>query len=307
MISEASDVVYFYGSNGSAYLAGSIPGGEAFVGVERKLKYTLKKGGLKLEDLASSTSSSNIVTHIEYTMTNNLYLFGQNYNGSARNGGGDFSVSSFKYYDKNGKLKCDLIPCYRKSDGKVGMYDFIRKVFLTSANSLNFTAGDTVGDVENTFKNWVKYSTEADDVTIYNNGQGYKDGTRIRSGGAEGDDSTASHTGFIPIKAGDTVRLNGYDASKAATANAINVYNSNHEVLGQISSTSPTYGYGFFQNTWKTYNWGLENGVKEEKTDVWIWTIPPDASIAYMRVTGYTGGSGKLMVVTVNEEVNYDL
>ena len=34
-------------------------------------------------------------------------------------------------------------------------------------------------------KNWVKFSTEADGVTIYNGGLGYKNGYRVRSGGAE--------------------------------------------------------------------------------------------------------------------------
>lgn len=153
------------------------------------------------------------------------------------------------------------------------------------------------------YTNFVPLSTEADGKTIYNNGLGYKDGYRIRSGGAEGTDSNASHTGFIPIKGGNIVRFSGYDASEVTVANAINVYDANHAVLGQITSSASTYGYGFFQNTWIEYNWNNAKGVKEEKTGIYVWTVPPDASIAYMRVTGYTGGDGSKMIVTVNEEI----
>ena len=165
----------------------------------------------------------------------------------------------------------------------------------------------TCGDVllwKSGYTNLVPLSTEADGVTIYNGGKGYKDKSRIRSGGAEGDNAHASHTGFIRAIGGDVVRLSGYDAMIANTANAINVYDENHAVLGQITSNDLYYGYGFFQKTWNDYNWSNAKGVKEEKTGVYVWTIPPDASIQYIRVTGYTGGDGSKMIVTVNEEID---
>lgn len=153
-----------------------------------------------------------------------------------------------------------------------------------------------------TYKNWVKFSTEADCVTIYNGGLGYKDGYRIRSGGAEATIEDASCTGYIPVKAGYSIRLSGYDATYRGTQNAINVYDESHTNLGQTIANSDN-GYGIIGNTWKDYNWRGANGVKEEKTGVWIWIIPPDASIAYIRVTGYTLGDGNKMIVTVNEEI----
>lgn len=301
MISEG-DNISAYGSNGSAYLGISIKSGSDFVEVERKLKYTLKKGGLKVEDLASSTSSSTSSTQAEYVMTNNLYLFGQNYNGSSRTNG-DFSVSSFRYYDKNNKLKCDLIPCYKKSNGEVGMYDFIRGIFLTASNG-GLIAGETIGGVEITYKNWARYSTESDDVTIYNSGQGYKDGYRVRSGGAEQAQNDGSCTGFIPVKAGDVIRLSGYDLTAVTAANAINIFDANHTNLGQVVANSATVGYGILQSTWKNYNWGNAGGVKESQSGVYTWVVPPDPSIAYIRVTGKTGGTGASMIVTVNEELD---
>lgn len=88
-----------------------------------------------------TTKKLNVIT--DYTMTSNLYLFGQNYNGSPRFGN-IRQFGGFQYYDKNNTLICDLIPCYRKSDGVIGMYDIVRKIFLTNAGTGSFTKGADV-------------------------------------------------------------------------------------------------------------------------------------------------------------------
>ena len=75
-----------------------------------------------------------------YTMTNNLYLFAQNYNGSPRYGG-ERKISYFKYYDKNNNLICDLIPCVSLRYGAIGMYDKVRKIFLTNMGPDSFEMG----------------------------------------------------------------------------------------------------------------------------------------------------------------------
>lgn len=152
------------------------------------------------------------------------------------------------------------------------------------------------------YTNLVPLSTEADGMTIYNGGLGYKDGKRIRSGGAEGDQPTSSITGFIPVKGGDIVRLSGYDATGNSTADAINVYDASKTHLGQIVANYPHAGYGIFAAAaaYHTYGWAT---VKEGPSGVWSWTAPPSADIAFMRVTGYTMGNGSTMIVTVNEEI----
>lgn len=45
---------------------------------------------------------------------------------------------------QSGETVCDLIPCYRKSDVEIGMYDLVSKTFLTNAGTGTFTKG---GDV----------------------------------------------------------------------------------------------------------------------------------------------------------------
>jgi hypothetical protein len=58
------------------------------------------------------------------------------------------------------------------------------------------------------YKNWVKYSTEADGVTVYNGGLGYKSGIRLST--SDGGDRTKEGmyvSGYIPITNTDTLRL----------------------------------------------------------------------------------------------------
>ena len=91
-----------------------------------------------------ANNGRNQHTCAEKTMTNNLYLFGQNYNGSVRTGSGTRRIKYFRYYDKNDELICDLVPCYRKSDGVMGMYDMARSIFLTKAGGGEWTKGADV-------------------------------------------------------------------------------------------------------------------------------------------------------------------
>ena len=92
-----------------------------------------------------------------------------------------------------------------------------------------------------TYKNWVKYSTEADGETIYNGGLGYKDGFRIRSGGAEGADTKATCTGFIPFNKGDVLRIHPKFTGEN-TINTINFADGNFNNIGQMNDSGSAYG-----------------------------------------------------------------
>ena len=155
------------------------------------------------------------------------------------------------------------------------------------------------------YKNWVRYSTTNDGKTIYNGGLGYKDGYRVRSGGAEGEASSGSCIGFIPIKPGDVVRLSGWDFSHNANENAINVADKNFTNIGQFTMLPARYGVMAY-----TYNgqYYVADSVIQEKTGVWKWVCPPNADIAFMRVSAYgsypvNNKLGSKMIVTVNEEI----
>lgn len=154
-----------------------------------------------------------------------------------------------------------------------------------------------------TLKNWVKLSTESDGQTIYNGGLGYKNGYRIRSGGAETTASNTACTGFIKVDPGDVIRLSGWDLMTSGSQNAINVSGSDFANLGQITAQGSNYGI-FTQSEYSAYRWA---SIVEESTGVWRWIVPPaDSGVAYIRVSGYKASSsnpGADMIITINEEI----
>lgn len=55
---------------------------------------------------------------------------------------------------EKGTMVADFVPCYRKSDNVIGMYDLVRNEFFTNAGSGSFTAGsDKLSDTFQT-NNW---------------------------------------------------------------------------------------------------------------------------------------------------------
>lgn len=154
-------------------------------------------------------------------------------------------------------------------------------------------------------KNWVKYSTEADGVTIYNGGLGYKDGYRVRSGGAEGEHESASCTGFIPFRKGDVLRI--YPQFLGLnTQNAINYVNASFQNIGQCTGTG---GYGICSggNASQFRPTTDENGISVLHL---VTNLADD--VAYIRVTNQIAyaspykpliTTGAEMVITVNEEI----
>ena len=71
-----------------------------------------------------------------------IWLFASNYNGG-QNGSATCKMYYAKFY-YNDVLVRDLVPCYRKADNEIGMYDLVNGVFYTNAGTGTFTKG---GDV----------------------------------------------------------------------------------------------------------------------------------------------------------------
>ncbi|MBR3752803.1 MAG: hypothetical protein IKK50_06710 [Ruminiclostridium sp.] len=135
----ANAAASIYGSKGNAYIITTVD----FI-PEEDTEYELvwEPGNLMASNKSEGETNKN-VNQGSYTMTSDLYLFAQNYNGSPRFGG-QRRISKFQYFDKTDTMVCDLVPCYRKSDMVVGMYDTVRKLFLTNAGSGAFTKGADV-------------------------------------------------------------------------------------------------------------------------------------------------------------------
>lgn len=295
MISDSSTQVSVYGTSSSGFM--NLPSPDFTHKEPRHFKVEMSKGLLRVTNLLYDSQSS-YTAQIEYTMTNNLYLFAQNYNGTTHLAANSVKLMAFSYYDKTGTLICDLVPCYRKSDGVIGMYDIVRKIFLTNAGNGAFAKGANVGR----YKNWARYSTESDGVTIYNGGKGYKDGYRIRSGGDEAENEAACCTGFIPFVKGDKMYIH-HAFSGGNTDNAINFADASFTNLGQI--TDAGVGYGICSGHVDSFKTTVINGVSV--LDLSNNTVSGVENIAYVRITNKSRvdniGFGSEMIITVNEEI----
>ena len=95
-----------------------------------------------IKDLTNNKES--LTENREYTLmgeaTNGVCLFAlnRNYIVSSTN-----QVYYFRLY-KNGKIAFDGIPCYRKSDDVIGLYDLVSKQFYTNQGTGTFTKGPDV-------------------------------------------------------------------------------------------------------------------------------------------------------------------
>lgn len=110
------------------------------------------------------SSSNHAVAHLTYLQGSNIILSGDVNGVSAQATGisqgslrrplslfGTQSNTTTSYYYASAKVYRftmegyhDLIPCYRKSDGVIGMYDLIAEAFLTNEGSGSFTKGADV-------------------------------------------------------------------------------------------------------------------------------------------------------------------
>lgn len=150
------------------------------------------------------------------------------------------------------------------------------------------------------YKNWVKYSTESDGVTIYNGGLGYRENYRLSSDGSEKTGTNGVIAGFIPIKPGDVVRfassgkIINWPISNAT--NCIHYYNSSKESVGRFMGAGTVSGVCTAANSVVT---------EEVYRQKYRFTVPNESSIEYVRVGVYwpNGPDGENFIVTVNEEI----
>lgn len=254
----------FYGSNGVNYGASSIANN--VTNGKNEFVMTIGANVRKLQNLTTGVTSSGTVSQTAYTMTDNLYLFAQNYKGSPRFGG-ERKISAFKYYDKTNTLICDLVPCYRKSDNVIGMYDLVSGAFFTNAGSGSFTKG----------ANASTYTNIIDAV-------GTEDNVRLRSGG-----NAASAAGFasnyFPVKGGDVIRVSFPNGSRASIP-------SNGVYCCTYSDTSGTLVTAYDGSTSPTI---LKN-VTDTGYEI---HIPMDVNCSYARVAGGPNGAYADWIVTV--------
>lgn len=95
-------------------------------------KWTYKNKIFKIEDL----NISRDVSSISYNTGSNNYVY--LFYGEA--GTNESTIKYYKHF-RNGVAVVNLIPCYRKADDVIGMYDVANGVFYTNAGSGTFLKG----------------------------------------------------------------------------------------------------------------------------------------------------------------------
>lgn len=149
------------------------------------------------------------------------------------------------------------------------------------------------------YTNLVPLSTEADGVTIYNGGLGYKNHCRVRSGGAEGEATNSVCTGFIPFVKGDKLYI--YPAFTGQNINnAINFADKTFTNLGQVTDSGNQYG--ICSGHLAAFKTSVVNGVSV--LDLSENTVSGVENIAFVRITNdYNVAKGAEMIITKNEEI----
>lgn len=183
--------------------------------------------------------------------------------------------------------------------------------YFDNAKSVTF-AGKVVAKLELagkkiweavSYKNWVKFSTESDGKTIYNNGLGYKNGYRLSSSGGESANTKDTVIGFIPVKGGETIRIKVQDVqgntvywyNTSLSTNYLNAYKSDKSLL-YAGNAKGTYGSS---NLIESMTADTGNGIS-------IVKLKSVANIAFIRISvaGSTYAvSGADLIVTIDEEI----
>lgn len=236
---------------------------------------TFKKGSLRLQNLTLNRELTD--TRItDYAMTAPLYLFAQNYNGSPRFGD-TRRIAYFQYYDKNGTLICDLYPCYRKSDGVIGMYDTVSKTLFTNAGTGAFGKGaDVCGDTP-------KYTNLAKNFTT----------GRLNSSGNvdSGATDATTCTDYIGILSkGDVIRVKGFKELKDYNTSWYNAGKAIFSCSKFPNGYDVTYGY-------VGYSYDSTNGIAT------ITMLMDHAGHSYVRFSGILADTTSDVVITINEPI----
>lgn len=113
------------------------------------LKANSKTGVIQAGNNSRTVRSDSFVSAAGTSTNNgNLYLFASNnWGGTPQPVNGRFSARLYSAVFKNattGDVIKNLVPCYRKADGEIGLYDKANQEFITNAGSGTFTKGADV-------------------------------------------------------------------------------------------------------------------------------------------------------------------
>lgn len=107
----------------------------------KEYEYSVDNGYLTIKE-NGNTILSQVESDTTFYTNLNMWVFANNYQGVLNN-----SISAKLYSLKiwyNGALVRNFIPCFRKSDNVIGLYDLVNNQFYTNAGTGTFTKGSNV-------------------------------------------------------------------------------------------------------------------------------------------------------------------
>ena len=103
-----------------------------------------EEGKITYIDTSTETTVSIVMTPTatsSFTCTTNLYLGCLNNNGNTQYLSPSYKIYYCKIWE-NGTLIKNLVPCYRKTDNEIGLYDLVNDSFFTNAGTGTFIKGN---------------------------------------------------------------------------------------------------------------------------------------------------------------------
>ena len=151
---DVRNLLYIYGGTKKLCLAYGnsshrIDSVELEINLKYIIEYEMLANSCSLTINGNKYSASYGATLI--TNGDNVFLFGASNSASNQKPYIDLAsmrLYNAKYYNDNDILIRNFIPCYRKSDNKVGLYDLVNNVFYTNAGTGVFLMGTEVNKAD---------------------------------------------------------------------------------------------------------------------------------------------------------------
>lgn len=143
--SGGSQEAFLWGAESNSYFHSfvssnwTIANSRVFVNTSRHV-FDLQSGSQKIDNVQYGTSS------ISNTASSNQFMYIGGYHAEWTTNLVDAcyeKIYSCKIYSSSTLVR-NMIPCYRKSDGTIGMYDIVNNTFYTNQGSGTFTKGNDV-------------------------------------------------------------------------------------------------------------------------------------------------------------------
>lgn len=108
-------------------------------------KYSVVMNDSTHRILLNGTPQLTVSNYTTYGSSGNIHLFGlRNYYGSNMNGGASRIYKYIRTDWSNNTVTQNLVPCYRISDNKIGMYDLVSATFLEGKGTGTWSKGGNV-------------------------------------------------------------------------------------------------------------------------------------------------------------------